>query len=180
MKRIFSLMILAATLVLSGCASQATKTLLPATNYHLGGGDTIRVHVYGVENLDQTFNIPPDGVIRFPYLGNMKVAGKTINQVENTIINGLKGKYVLNPMVSVNVIQYRSFYVFGEVETPSHYQYEPGMTVQKAIALAGGFTDRAERDGIDVRLANNKLIKNVSMTSAVNPGDTVIVAQSFF
>ncbi len=197
MKRIFSLVMLVIALLLTGCASQSNmRTLLPEQNYHLGAGDTVRVHVYGVENLDQTFSIPTSGVIRFPYLGNIKVSGKTLNQVENIITAGLKGKYVLNPMVSVNMIQYRSYFVFGQVETPDHYPYMPGMTVEKAIAIAGGYTDRAQRSGgicgmcgipgisgsgISVRLAkNNKLIHNVSLTSAINPGDTIIVAQSFF
>ncbi len=182
MKRFLFLATLMMALLLSGCADRSnTHTLLPAQNYHLGAGDSIRVHVYGVENLDQTFNVPTSGLIRFPYLGNIKVAGKTLNQVENIITKGLKGKYVLNPMVSVNMIQYRSYFVFGQVETPDHYPYMPGMTVEKAIAVAGGYTDRADRDDISVRLAkNNKLIHNVSLTSAINPGDTIIVAQSFF
>ena len=180
MKRTLFCLMAFLLLLTAGCAQQAAITLTVPTTYALGAGDAIKVNVYGAEGLNQSFNIPPSGDINLPYIGNINVIGKTLLQVEKIINQGLKGKYVLNPMASVDIAHYRSFFVFGQVQTPNHYQYMPNMTVEKAIALAGGFTDRANRDDISVRLANNTLIHHVSMTSAVGPGDTVIIAQSFF
>lgn len=83
-------------------------------------------------------------------------------------------------MVTVSMLEFRPVYVSGEVKTPGSYEYQPGLTVEKIIAVAGGFTDRADRSDIDLRRSNGQLLKDVIVTQAISPGDTVIIDQSFF
>ncbi|HIF9503155.1 TPA: polysaccharide biosynthesis/export family protein [Photobacterium damselae] len=149
--------------------------------YKLGPGDHISIEVYGEPSMLMKLQISQGGSINFPYIGNVIITGKTPEEVENDIARRLKGDYILNPMVSVNITNFRNIYVTGEVENPNGYEYQPGLTVEQAIALAGGFTDRADRDDIDLRLSSSKeLLDDVSLTQTVHPGDTVIIGQSFF
>lgn len=149
--------------------------------YTLGPGDHISIEVFGEASMSMKFQLSQSGVLNFPYIGNVVLIGKTLAQVESDITNRLKDGYILNPMVSVNIINFRKIYVTGEVASPNGYEYQPGLTIEQAIALAGGFTDRADRDDIDIRLASSKeLLDDVERTQAIYPGDTIIVGQSFF
>ncbi|RZP77855.1 polysaccharide export protein [Vibrio vulnificus] len=150
-------------------------------DYHLGTGDKIEIIVYGEDDLSMKLKIGKAGLVNFPYIGEVKLTGRTPSEIETEIENRLRGDYILNPMVTVNLESFRLFYISGEVEQPNGYEYQPRLTVEQAIAMAGGFTDRADKGDINIRSGSTlELIEDVELTHPVNPGDTVIVEQSFF
>ncbi|HAS6214751.1 TPA: polysaccharide export protein [Vibrio vulnificus] len=150
-------------------------------DYHLGTGDKIEIIVYGEDDLSMKLKIGKAGLVNFPYIGEVKLTGRTPSEIETEIENRLRGDYLLNPMVTVNLESFRLFYISGEVEQPNGYEYQPRLTVEQAIAMAGGFTDRADKGDINIRSGSTlALIEDVELTHPVNPGDTVIVEQSFF
>ncbi|EHD0097357.1 polysaccharide export protein [Vibrio vulnificus] len=150
-------------------------------DYHLGTGDKIEIIVYGEDDLSMKLKIGKAGLVNFPYIGEVKLTGRTPSEIETEIEKRLRGDYLLNPMVTVNLESFRLFYISGEVEQPNGYEYQPRLTVEQAIAMAGGFTDRADIGDINIRSGSTlELIEDVELTHPVNPGDTVIVEQSFF
>ncbi|WP_347368266.1 polysaccharide biosynthesis/export family protein [Vibrio vulnificus] len=150
-------------------------------DYLLGTGDKIEIIVYGEDDLSMKLKIGKAGLVNFPYIGEVKLTGRTPSEIETEIENRLRGDYLLNPMVTVNLESFRLFYISGEVEQPNGYEYQPRLTVEQAIAMAGGFTDRADKGDINIRSGStSELIEDVELTHPVNPGDTVIVEQSFF
>ncbi|HAV6898044.1 TPA: polysaccharide export protein [Vibrio vulnificus] len=150
-------------------------------DYHLGTGDKIEIIVYGEDDLSMKLKIGKAGLVNFPYIGEVKLTGRTPSEIETEIENRLRGDYLLNPMVTVNLESFRLFYISGEVEQPNGYEYQPRLTVEQAITMAGGFTDRADKGDINIRSGSTlELIEDVELTHPVNPGDTVIVEQSFF
>ena len=112
-------------------------------SYKLGAGDTIVIKVYGEEALTLETQITNSGTINYPFLGSLTLIGLTIKEVEQLLYNGLKGDYFVEPNVFVGMVEYRPFYIHGEVKQPGGYPYQPGMTVNQAVALAGGLTGRA-------------------------------------
>ena len=150
-------------------------------DYFLGTGDRIEIIVYGEPDMSMKFKVSKSGVVNFPYIGEVVIAGRTPSAIETEIEERLRGDYLLNPMVTINMESFRLFYIFGEVTSPKGYEFQPRLTVEQAIAIAGGFTDRADRDDISIRSgATNEVIEDVELTHPVQPGDTVIVEQSFF
>ncbi len=150
--------------------------------YQLDTGDTISVQVYGEEDLSiKNIIITSDGYFDYPYLGRIKAISKTPKQLKYEIETGLKGDYLINPKVMVTINNFRLFYVNGEVRKPGGFEYKPGLTIEKAIALAGGLTDRASRKSINLTRHNTgTTVEGVSMHRAVEPGDIVFIDQSFF
>jgi protein involved in polysaccharide export with SLBB domain len=150
--------------------------------YRLGSGDKLRVTVFGEKDLSGDFEVNDQGVVALPLIGPVQVAGKTINETE-TIITQRYGKdYLVNPRVTVEVLNYRPFYILGEVQKPGSYPYVGGLTVLNAVALAGGYTPRADRGDIKVRRAANPSAGEQAATesSVVLPGDVVRVPERFF
>ncbi|MDN3652633.1 polysaccharide biosynthesis/export family protein [Thalassotalea ponticola] len=165
----------------------ASSTANNNTNqlYRLGVGDTIQIYVFGEDELSKQFKINQRGSINYPFLGEVSVNQLTLSDVEQRIVNGLKPDYLINPSVSVSIVEYRPFFIEGEVKKSGAYAYQPGLTVAKAVALAGGFTERAskskifiQRAGINKSEANQAT--NAQLNSAVQPGDIITVKQSFF
>ena len=152
------------------------------THYRLGTGDEIRIQVYGEDDLSMETRISDSGLIAYPFIGELRVAGRTAAEVEAMIVDGLKPDYLVNPAVNVSVLEYRQFFIHGEVEAPGGYPFQPGLTVQKAIALGGGFTERASRQRIFVVHDDDpeQQRQSVGLNAPLRPGDTVIVDQSFF
>ncbi|WP_152442410.1 MULTISPECIES: polysaccharide biosynthesis/export family protein [Grimontia] len=149
--------------------------------YVLDDGDWISIKVYGEEDLSMDILLSTRGRFDYPYLGRLEAAGKTVGQLQEIIQRGLKGDYLIDPKVTVNVMKFRKFYVNGEVHHPGGYDYQPGLTIGKAIAIAGGFTDRASRNKIQQTEAKSgKTENNVGLSKAVGPGDIIVVDQSFF
>lgn len=151
------------------------------TNYLIDTGDTIQIKVYGEDELSLETKVGRSGKLNYPFLGEMKISGLTEKALQQKIYNGLKGDYLIEPTVNVAVIEYRPFFIHGEVRNPGSYPYQPSMTVNQAIAIAGGFTERASKEKIFIFKEKNKSKRsNASLDSAVHAGDTVTVEQRFF
>ncbi len=157
--------------------------------YLLGPGDLIAIQVYEEPELSLDMRVGFAGTITYPFLGEIQVAGMTPEQLETDIRDKLKGPYLVNPSVVVSILEYRPFYVNGEVKKPGSYEYYPGMTIERAISIAGGFSDRASRSKIyvehDVMSEGSSSKKKASEVKAelsdnVLPGDVITVKQSFF
>ncbi len=157
-----------------------TKAGLP--DYVLGTGDMIRIQVYDEEDLYLESRVSDRGTISYPFLGELKVTGFTSKQLAGTITSKLKGDYLINPKVSVDIMEYREFYVNGEVEDPGGFPFQPGVTVRKAISIAGGFKERASKEKINVIHDDdpNGEPKPVKLDAFILPGDIITVEESFF
>jgi protein involved in polysaccharide export with SLBB domain len=150
--------------------------------YRLGSGDKLRVTVFGEKDLSGDFDVNDQGVVALPLIGPVQVAGKTINEVEAIITQKYGKDYLVNPRVNVEVLNYRPFYILGEVQKPGSYPYVGGMTVLNAVALAGGYTPRADRGDIKIKRAATPSAgqQPVTENSVVLPGDVVSVPERFF
>jgi polysaccharide export outer membrane protein len=122
------------------------------------------------------------GTISFPLIGSVPVRGKTPTEVERLIAGKLKNGYVKDPNVSVEVVRYRPFFAMGEVNAAGQYSYAPGMTVQSAIATAGGFTPRADKRFATVSRRTGGEVETISldMTDPIRPGDTIYIQERAF
>ncbi|NCP64768.1 MAG: polysaccharide export protein [Paraglaciecola sp.] len=166
-------------LVFSGLSTAQNMSL---SQYKLGAGDVIKISVFGQTDLSLTTKVPHMGVINYPFLGDIEVVGLTASQLESTLYKGLKGDYLVEPSISVTIEEYRPFFIDGEVKKPGGYPYQPGLSIDKAAALAGGYTERASRTKITIRRdvdGQQKLIES-QPTDTVMPGDIVTISQSFF
>jgi protein involved in polysaccharide export with SLBB domain len=153
------------------------------SSYKLGSGDTISIRVLGEEDLKrERVRLSDAGTISFPVLGEIRVKGMTVGALEDFITKGLKGRYLLNPQVTIAIDEYRNFFVNGMVEKPGGYQFSPGLTVRKAISIAGGFKERASREKISIIRDDdpNQTPKKADLNATVNPGDIVTIEESFF
>ncbi len=153
-----------------------------ADTYRLGVGDSIRIEVHEEPDLALETQLQADGKIRFPFLGTLQAIGKTVAELQQEITKGLKGDYLIRPEVRVRVIAYRPFYVTGQVRRSGGYPYILGLTVEKAVTLAGGFTDRASRRNIFLVTegATQQQKVKVNLDSLIRPGDTLIIEESLF
>ncbi|TKB73891.1 MAG: hypothetical protein E8D46_08395 [Nitrospira sp.] len=152
--------------------------------YQLGPNDVVRVQVFGEEDLTVESKVGGDGAINFPLLGSVPIAGKTIKELQEYLVGRLAEGYVRSPKVTVLLVRYRNYYMHGEVKTPGGYPYEAGLTVQKAISLAGGFTEKAETR----RIAATRVVGDragtviLGMEAPILPDDILAVGpmQKFF
>lgn len=150
-------------------------------SYKLGAGDTIVIKVYGEEALTLETQITNSGTINYPFLGSLTLIGLTIKEVEQLVYSGLKGDYFVEPNVFVGMVEYRPFYIHGEVKQPGGYPYQPGMTVNQAVALAGGLTERASQEKIKISREGSKVeSENGTINSVIQAGDTITIEQRFF
>jgi polysaccharide biosynthesis/export protein VpsN len=153
------------------------------SSYKLGSGDMISVRVLGEDDLKrEKVRLSDAGTLSFPVLGEIKVKGMTVGALEDYITKGLKGRYLLNPQVTVAIEEYRNFFVNGMVEKPGGYPFSPGLTVRKAISIAGGFKERASRDKINIIHDDDpkQTPTKVDLNSPVLPGDILTIEESFF
>lgn len=150
--------------------------------YKLGPGDRVRVTVFRHEDLSGEFELDGEGNFSLPLVGEIRGAGRAARELESDIETALQaGEYLVNPQVSLEVLNYRPFYIIGEVNQPGSYPYVNGMTVINAVALAGGYTYRASQGSISVQRggANGKKV-GVGPTTQVLPGDIITVPERFF
>jgi polysaccharide export outer membrane protein len=150
--------------------------------YELGPGDQVRITVFRHEDLSGEFEVDGEGFFALPLVGEIMTAGLSARQLENEIEIRLKsGGYLVDPQVSIEVLKYRPFYSIGEVNSPGSYQYVNGMTVINAVALAGGFSYRADQDDIVIsRGGSNGPRIDALPDTAVLPGDIIEVPERFF
>ncbi|MBL0141414.1 MAG: polysaccharide export protein [Betaproteobacteria bacterium] len=177
MPRIF----FAVLLLLSGALSVQAQSEL--SSYKLGAGDLVTVRVVGEDDLKrEKVRLSDAGTISFPILGEIRVKGMTVGALEELITKGLKGRYLLDPQVTVMIDEYRNFFVNGHVEKPGGYPFSAGLTVRKAISIAGGFKERAARDKLNIIRDDDptQTTRKVDLNAPVYPGDILTVEESFF
>jgi protein involved in polysaccharide export with SLBB domain len=171
-------------LIIAGfLGSLAMAQSLELSSYKLGSGDMISIRVLGEDDLRrERVRLSDAGTISFPILGEIRVKGMTVGALEAYITKGLKGRYLLNPQVNVSIEEYRNFFVNGMVEKPGGYPFSPGLTVRKAISIAGGFKERASREKISIIRDDDpaQVAKRVDLNTAILPGDIVTIEESFF
>jgi len=152
------------------------------TAYHLDAGDKLRVVVYGQEGLTNTYAIDASGVITMPLIGRVPARGRTPTGLAAEIATKLRNGYIREPSVAVEVETYRPFFILGEVAAPGQYPYVPNMTVESAVAIAGGFSPRARRDYVTVTHtdASGAARIVVPLGTPIGPGDTVQIGERWF
>lgn len=155
------------------------------SSYTLNTGDHVQITVFEEPDLSLSAILDDTGAISYPLLGELKVSGLTLRELETKITEGLRGRFLINPRVNVAIKEYRPFFVRGEVNSPGEYPFKPGLTVEKAVSLAGGFTSRASKSKFyivsdDSLKGNGEVRKAASLTSRIRPGDVINIEQSFF
>lgn len=176
----------AACLLLAACEPGTSLPPLPqatAAPYTLGPGETVRVVVFGQTELTGQFGVNDRGDISVPLLGDIPASGKTTDQLARGIETALAEKKILvNPNVSVEVVKYRPVFILGEVVKPGQYSYEPGMTALTLVAIAGGFTYRAQTGYLAIlRKSDGEVIEGRAKRGAeIEPGDVVTVFERYF
>ncbi|WDZ77818.1 polysaccharide export protein [Ensifer adhaerens] len=176
----------ALSMLLSGCTSYqpAPKAFSEATiqPYRLDSGDRLRINVFEQAGLSGTYTVDQAGYVAFPLIGTVASRGKTLPELEGMIAAKLRQGYLRDPDVTIEVDRYRSVFIMGEVGQAGQYAYVPGMTVQNAIAVAGGFSPRANQSNADItRKINGRIITGrVPITDAVLAGDTIYVRERLF
>ncbi len=150
--------------------------------YRLGPGDQVRVTVFRHEDLSGEFELDGEGYFALPLVGEIQAGGKVVRDLENDIETAFQeGGYLVSPQVGLEVLNYRPFYILGEVNQPGSYPYVNGMTIINAVALAGGYTYRASQGAISVqRGGSNGETLSVGPTTQVLPGDIISVPERFF
>ncbi len=153
-----------------------------SVDYLLGPGDLLRVVVFGHEDLSGEFEVKGSGHVSLPLIREVQAEGLTLRQFEQAVIDSLKPDFLLNPRVSVDVLNYRPFYIIGEVKRPGSYPYVNGMTVVNAIALAGGYTYRAKENDVLITRARDAANKQepADHQTVVLPGDVIEVPERFW
>ncbi|MEM7621106.1 MAG: polysaccharide biosynthesis/export family protein, partial [Pseudomonadota bacterium] len=154
------------------------------SKYLLGTGDALRVIVFEQPELTTNYTVDASGKISVPLAGLVKAKYKTTSQVEAAIESRLRTrKFVKDPKVSVEIVTYRPFYILGEVKSAGKYPYENNITVESAIAIAGGYTDRAEKQKVRLTRKNKNgktVVKLVDTNYQLHPGDTIAVRERWF
>jgi polysaccharide export outer membrane protein len=150
--------------------------------YHLDAGDRLRVVVYGQEGLTNTYAVSAGGSITMPLIGSVPARGRTTAGLAAEISAKLRRGFIREPSVAVEIEAYRPFFILGEVAAPGQYPYVPNMTVESAVAIAGGYSPRARRDSVTVTHtdASGPARFVVPPGSPVSPGDTVLVSERWF
>ena len=171
--------------LLAGCTDREPLSE-PATvgsgPYLLGTGDKLRIVVYDQPSLTNLYEVDQSGDISMPLIGDVMAGGATVDELAHRVETKLAAGYLREPNVTVEVATYRPFFVLGEVGNPGQFTYVPGLTAEMAVAVAGGFTDRANKRVVRIsRTVNGKLFESrMPVTETIRPGDTVYVPESIF
>ncbi len=181
---------LGAILIL-GCASTSSEPAIEADfvsaaeklrEYKLGPADKVRLIVYGEPDLSGEFSVNARGQISLPLLGEVDAAGSTVEELRQAIADGLSEGYVLDARVAAEVIEYRPYYILGEVGAPGEYPYSSNLSVIKAVAAAEGFTYRANKSSVFIKRADSdtEIKYKLSQQLMVFPGDVIRVGERLF
>ena len=160
----------------------ASTPMVHDAAYRLDAGDKLRVVVYGQEGLTNTYAIDAGGSITMPLIGAVPARGRTPAGLAAQIAAKLRNGYIREPSVAVEIEAYRPFFILGEVAAPGQYPYVPNMSVESAVAIAGGFSPRARRDRVTLTHIDNSGSSRtvVPLGTALGPGDTVLVGERWF
>ncbi len=150
--------------------------------YRLGSGDQVRVIVFDEPSLSGEFIVDGAGRVSLPLIGDVGAGGLTLREFEEAIETGFRDGYLRDPRVSAQVLNYRPYYILGEVEASGEYPYTDGLTVLNAVATAGGFTYRARRGTVFIKRAGEEEFTQMELSAStlVQPGDTIRIAERFF
>jgi polysaccharide export outer membrane protein len=175
--------LLISLILLAGCANapfvpNAVHAEL-VSPYQLDSGDQLRVIVFGQDDLSNTYVVDQSGTISMPLIGAIPARGRTTAEIEATVGQRLRNGFLRSPDISVEVDRYRPFFAMGEVGTPGQYAFVPGMTVQQAIAIAGGFTPRAAKLTVQVTRSYGGQVESAQLrlSDPLMPGDTITVQE---
>lgn len=190
-----ALTVLIATMVLAAlpscAAAEGTDTLAAAqpaaakaldSSYTLGSGDKLRVIVFGEDDLGGEYVVDDSGFVRLPLIGQITAGGRTVRQLEEDVAAKLGAKYLKDPRVSIEVVSHRPFYIIGEVNKPGEYPFVTGMSVLNAVAMAGGYTYRANESSVYIRRKGSKEEEKYPADDSTKlwPGDIVNVVERWF
>jgi len=151
--------------------------------YTLDTGDKLRIVVFGQEGLTNSYIVGPDGKLTIPLIGVVTARGQTPRQLQQDVRTRLARSFIREPHVAVEIETYRPFFILGEVTAPGQYPYVPNMTVESAVAIAGGFTPRANQKAVHLTRPVNDgqtARETVPLAHAVRPGDTIVVKERWF
>jgi polysaccharide export outer membrane protein len=172
-----------AVLLSSLCGGSAAGVAAEDTGYQLGPGDKVRVIVFGHEDLSGEFDVDGNGAVSLPLIQTVQAQGLTAGQLADTIAKRLEPDYLKDPKVSVEVLNYRPIYIYGEVIRPDKYPYVTGMTVHQAIALAGSWSYRARTKDVRLRrtMPDGQTVQmDVPLDTPLQPGDVIEVRERYF
>lgn len=156
-------------------------SVMAKDTYFLGLGDQLEIKVLGHEDLSVDVLLGTQNSINYPLIGEIDVIGLSVEQVEAIVVKKLKGDYLVDPNVYAQVVKYRPFFIHGEVKKPGSYSYQLGMTINQAVALAGGLTERASKQKIFLsREAKKEKQLRATLESQVGAGDTITIEQGLF
>ena len=175
------------TLLLGACADSApppgTSAYQP-TEYRLAAGDELRITVFGEAALSKTYVVSSAGDIAFPLIGDVPVVDLTVTQLQDKLVGSLSEGYLNDPRITAEVLNYRPFFVLGEVRRPGRYPFSDDLTVYQAAALAGGFSYRADRSRVFIQRADTGIEESYDLKEGkpvfVSPGDTIRFGERFF
>ncbi|MBV1933789.1 MAG: polysaccharide export protein [Parvibaculaceae bacterium] len=176
----------ALAVILTGCASNRVVSSQPLAEnsapYMLDSGDQLRILVFGQEDMSGEYKVDGSGFISIPLMEPMQTRGLSTQQLEAELVAQLAQTLLRNPSVSVEILSYRPFFILGEVNSSGQYPFVSGMTVQTAVAIAGGFTYRAnELDVLITRKQGDEIVElRVESNQLVLPGDTILIEERFF
>jgi protein involved in polysaccharide export with SLBB domain len=171
----------ASALAACGTTRSTPDSVAERAEYRLGAGDELRITVFGEADLTGQFRVGSQGTIAYPLVGDVRATGLTVTEFTTALQQALLA-YIRAPNVSVQVTNFRPFYILGEVQRPGTYEYSTDLTVLNAVATAGGFTYRANRRRVYIRRANETDERSYPLTIAtpVLPGDTVRIGERLF
>jgi polysaccharide biosynthesis/export protein len=189
MKRIHLTLAIATALALSACGQHA-RTFRHSEAfdasihepYTLAGGDRLRILVFGQDSLSNSYTLDGAGHLSMPLIGTVPALGQTARSLESQIAGRLRGGFLRDPKVSVEVEQYRPFFILGEVTTSGQFPFVNGMTIQTAVAIAGGYQPRADRRVAEITrvIQGEAVTGKVPFDTPVRPGDTITIRERFF
>ncbi len=176
-----ALVVLALAKVFTATAQDAGR-MAEVREYKLGAGDNLRVMVFRHPDLSGQFEIDGAGMIALPLIGGVAVGGLTLAQAEAAMVDALRPDYLKNPRISLEVLNYRPFYIIGEIRAPGSYPFVNGINVLNAVAIAGGFTYRARENRMTIIRADDPDYEKTRVTpdTVILPGDMIEIPQRFF
>ncbi|MDQ6993040.1 MAG: polysaccharide biosynthesis/export family protein [Mariprofundus sp.] len=179
MRKILAFLLLLLSMMLLYCGAAMATSM---DDYKLNAGDKIKIHVFGEPDMDIDARLGSSGNIRYPFLGEIHISGMTMAELEKQVTHDLEQGFLVDPQVRVSMEEFRPFYVNGKVAKPGAYPYQPGLSVRKAVSLAGGLTTEADENKVFLIHADDskKRENKIEMSAEMGPGDILTVKQSYF
>jgi protein involved in polysaccharide export with SLBB domain len=152
------------------------------STYKLDSGDRVQISIFNQADLSGEFQLDGNGQFSMPLIGTVSAQGLTPAELESLLVSRFKPDYLVNPRIFIQVMNYRPYYLVGEVLGTGAFPYVPGLTYLTAIAKAGGFTYRAKKDVVYVVRADDPTQTELKLDveEKVQPGDIVRIAERLF